>query len=348
MARIVYGIQGDAFGHVSRALALAEDMPNHEFLFVGGGKTLALRSGEYRVEEVPLIRTYYAGNKVRIAATVYHTLKVVLDLEGTTKRIAGKLEEFQPDVVLSDYEYFAPRAAAFLGIPCVSMDNQHFLTKCSARHPVSQALSRLMLTAPLRCLYDRADYYIISTFFRLAPKNPGNTSVFPPILRKKVTQIVPAEGDHVLVYQTSPTFEKVAGLLLRIPHRCFIYGCGKRSSHGNLVYKDPSEQEFLEDLASCRYAITNGGLNVIAEALYLGKPVLSFPIHFAYEQFFNAYMLANHGYGDYSLDLAPDLGTIARFEERLDLFRANIAAGSFFGNHKVIERLEEIMGNGRA
>ena len=348
MARIVYGVQGDALGHVSRALALAEDMPHHEFLFLGGGKALELRANGYRVEEVPLIRTYYAENKVRIAATVYHTLKVVLDLPRTTRRVAKKLEQFQPDIVMSDYEYFAPRLAALLGIPCISVDNQHFLTKCVAPHPMDQIASRLMLSVPLLCLYNRADYHIISTFFHLTPKDPLKTAVFPPILKKEVRKLVSSEGDHVLVYQTSSTFEKIAECLAQLPHRCILYGCGERTSPANLIYKAPSEREFLEDLASCRYVIANGGLNVLAEALYLGKPVLSFPIHFAYEQFFNAYMLSEHGYGDYCLDSEPDSGTILRFEEQLDLFRANIAAGSFLGNDAVIACLEEIIRNGPA
>jgi len=38
MARIVYGVQGDVLGDVSRTLALAEEMPRHEFLFLDRGK----------------------------------------------------------------------------------------------------------------------------------------------------------------------------------------------------------------------------------------------------------------------------------------------------------------------
>lgn len=348
MARIVYGVQGDALGHMTRGLALAEDMPGHEFLFLGGGKALELRAHGYRVEEVPLIRTYYAENKVRIAATVSHTMKVVADLQGTSGRLVKELERFQPEIALSDYEYFAPRLAALLGIPCVSVDNQHFLTKCHARHPKGQILSRLMLSVPLLCLYDKADYHIISVFFQLAPKDPLKTAVFPPILKKEFRKLVPAEGEHVLVYQTSPTFKKIAECLAGAPGRFLLYGCGERVSSDNLIYRAPSDRQFLEDLASCRYVISNGGLNVISEALYLGKPVLSFPIRFAYEQFFNGHMLAEHGYGAYCLDPEPDLGTILRFEEQLPVFRANIAAGRFLGNDMVISCLEDILRGGPA
>ena len=44
------------------------------------------------------------------------------------------MERFQPDVTMSDYEYFVPRAARRAGLPCLSVDHQHVITAC--RHPV--------------------------------------------------------------------------------------------------------------------------------------------------------------------------------------------------------------------
>jgi UDP:flavonoid glycosyltransferase YjiC (YdhE family) len=38
MSRICYGVMGDARGHLSRALAIAQELPQHEFLFIGGSK----------------------------------------------------------------------------------------------------------------------------------------------------------------------------------------------------------------------------------------------------------------------------------------------------------------------
>ncbi len=51
MGRIFYGVMGDARGHISRALAIAREMPQHEFLFVAGGTFRILQENGYQVEK---------------------------------------------------------------------------------------------------------------------------------------------------------------------------------------------------------------------------------------------------------------------------------------------------------
>jgi uncharacterized protein (TIGR00661 family) len=151
----------------------------------------------------------------------------------------------------------------------------------------------------------------------------------------------PVEGDHIFVYQTSPTFEKLLPELEKTGNRYVIYGFGKRPGGKNIVFRPPGRKTLLADLAACRYAITNGGGNLISEALFFGKPVFSFPIRLAYEQFFNAHTLKRLNYGDYSLDAVPCLRTLARFEERLPEYRQSIGRGDFCGNGQIAARLGE-------
>ncbi len=347
MARILFGVMGDALGHVNRALAVAQEMPQHEFLFLGGGKTLNLRKKGCHVEEVAMPSTYYSKNKVDVLATVQNGIKVLVGRKRTIERVEEITKDFDPDLVLTDYEIFSSLSAQRLRIPCISVDNQHFLTKCVYSLPGQQIMSRLMYYFSLRCMFSNAERYIITTFFEFPPKDPVNTEVFPPILRRGIKEFAPKEGDHVLIYQTSPTFYRLLPVLEQMPNRCIVYGFGERPPSKNLVYKGYSPQGFLEDLASCRYIITNGGHNAISEALFLGKPIFSFPIHLAYEQFFNAQMVKSLGFGDYSLALNPALSLFEAFEKLLDGFRARIAEGDFFGNEKLAARLERIIQNQR-
>ncbi len=185
--------------------------------------------------------------------------------------------------------------------------------------------------------------FFVSAFYPLEPLNPTNTKVFPPVLRKAVLGITRSDGDHVVVYHTSPTFSILEGVLEKLPRKFLIYGTDKRLSRKNLEYKAPSVEGFLQDVASSCYVITNGGHNLMAEALYYGKPVLSFPINFAYEQFFNAHMLKKLKYGDYCLSSNPDLSVIKSFEAKLDEFRSNIAGRDFCGNEKVAASTEAIL-----
>ncbi len=346
MARILFGVMGDSLGHLTQALAVVREMRSHEFLFMGGGRTLGLRREGFPVEEVPMPSTHYFNNSVDFHSTIRNGIGVILDGNKTVERVAGIIKEFSPDLVLSAYEYFSPMVAQKLGITCVSIDNQHFLSKCVHLNPGGQSVSRLLFSLPLRNMFSRADRYFVNCFFPCVPIDQLDTEVFPPLLSPAVQAVRPAEGDHVLVYQTSPTFGRLVRVLEEMPHRFIIYGLGDRPGFGNLEFKKPSSDRFLHDLAHCRYVITNGGHNVISEALYLGKPVFSFPIRFAYEQFFNACMLQKLGYGDYSLDREPTEAALKAFEARLDFFRERISQGDFFGNRKLASRLEALLGTG--
>ncbi len=343
MAKILFGVMGDALGHVYQALTIAQELPQHDFLFLGSGRTLTLRSMGYRVIPVPMFGTAYRNNRVHVAVTLRHGLNVFRGSGQSTGKVMDIIRDFKPDLILSAYEYFVPLAAKKLGRNCISIDNQHFLTKCRSPLPEGQILSRLMFTLPLRLMYSNADKYFINTFFQCSPSKPKETEVFPPLLRSEVLKLKPSDRDHVLVYQTSPTFKGLFNLLEGLPNRYIVYGFGGNGTRKNVVYKETNDQTFLRDLASCRYVITNGGHNVIAEALFFGKPVLSFPIMLAYEQFFNAHMLAYMGYGDYCLDAHPDLSILENFESRLAGCRSRIAKAGFFGNRRMANRLEQVI-----
>ena len=339
---------GDAFGHINQALAVAAGMPEHEFLFVGGGKVMELEELGYRVEAVPVPATYYKNNRVDVADTISNALRVFKSRHKSVGRIVQLIHEFQPDLILTAYEYFTPLAARKTGIPCVSIDNQHAVTKCSGEGLRSGSyLSRLFFELPLRFMFSKVDYYLINTFFQLHPKNSQDTQVFPPLLSPIVKDIVPEKKDHMLVYQTSPTFKNLVRVLAQLPGQFIIYGAGRNENSGNLIFRAPSREGFLKDLASCRYFITNGGHNGISEALYFGKPVLSFPIRLAYEQFLNAHMLAVSGYGAYYTGTHPPSELFRDFETHLDMYRERISNGDFTGNEKIASCLNEFIQNGK-
>jgi uncharacterized protein (TIGR00661 family) len=338
MGRILYAVMGDASGHVSEALAVAQGMPQHDFLFLGGGKVHELQAEGYPVENLPMLSTFYKNNAVDLWATAQNGLKVLWANRNTRRRIHHIIREFQPDLILANYEYFTPLAAMEMSRPCISIDHQHILTACRFNPPLAETLSRFMTCSCVRSLYSNCSQYIIVSFFDLPPKNPGTTIVLPPILRKAVKTITPRAGDHILVYQTSSTFHRIFPVLQAIDARFLIYGFGARPPRRNLIFKPYSPNRFLQDMASSRYVITNGGHNVICEALHFGKPVLSLPIANAHEQFVNAYYLARYGYGQYSTALPP-ISFFRDFEKDLEKFKSRIGRSRFYGNDALVERL---------
>ena len=182
MANILFGVMGDALGHVNRARVLAERMPGHRFLFVGGGRALELEKRGFRVLEVPMASTAYSGNRVHLPKTVLNGIRLFKDCGRTLGRLLRAVRDFDPALALTDYEFFTPLAAKKLGIPCVSVDHQHIMTECRT-HPVQgQTLNRMLLLLPLLFMYSRPRRYLIPSFFPCPPKDPNRATVLPPLL----------------------------------------------------------------------------------------------------------------------------------------------------------------------
>ncbi len=334
---------GDAMGHITFSSIVASLLPEHEFLFMGGGKVRRLSGLGYQVLEIPMLSTYYSNNRVDLKSTIYNGAKVLFRRNSVIRHVESLIREFRPDVVFSNYEYFTPLAASRLGLPTISVDHQHILTECEWPVDPGGVFGRLLLTAPVKFMYSNADKYIVTSFFSLSARNPEKTVVTPSVLRPVVKQFTGITGDHVLVYQTSPSFLPLLETLKRVPGSFRIYGFGARPSDRNLEFKANSVEGFLEDLSTCRYAIVNGGHNVISESLYYGKPVLCFPIRLAYEQHLNAFMIRYLGYGDYSSEVAPNEKTFLNFERNLENYVVNVSKGDFFGNEKLAGKLRSMI-----
>src|SRR5262249_56587431 len=103
---------------------------------------------------------------------------------------------------------------------------------------------------------------------------------------------------HVLVYQTSTSDERLVAELRRLSRFSFIvYGLRRDAVEGNCTIKGFREAEFVKDLASARAVVTNGGLSLIHEAIYLQKPIFSVPVRHQFEQEMNARYLERYEYG---------------------------------------------------
>jgi len=344
MARFLCGVMGDAWGHVHEVLALAEILKGHEFLIIGGGRAAELGRMGFSVVNVPMPSTLYAGNRVRPLSTAANALSTGLALPAAVRTVANVIREYKPHLILSLYEIVTPLAARRLGLPCLSLDHQHLLTHCRFDPLPGQRVAHAGLIFSMRLLFTWATRYLVHSFFPLTPRDPDQTEVFPPLLSSRVLEKTPTRGEHVVVYQTSDTFHRLLDALVELDRPCFVYGFGERPSRRNLSFRAFCRDGFLSDLASCAYLIANGSHTVLSEAFHLGKPVYSFPIDGAYEQYVNAFMLRKMGFGDCSdgQDLRPE--TFARFESRLVEYESRLAGGVFSGGDRLARRLVELVG----
>jgi len=343
MAKILYGVHGIGHGHAVRALTIARRFTEHEFLFVSHDTGAAILGREFPVEECPNPPTIVRGHRVDVAATLWANLKVRCRSRSYLRRVLDLMDRFQPDVTLSDYEYFAPQAARRLGVPCLSIDHQHIIT-CS-RHPVpwTQWPSCLSTRVAVSSLFSRATDYLVISFFQTPLRFGARAKILPPLFRESVLRRRPALGDHVVAYQGYATFKRFFPFLSAIPSPVMVYGFNQERTEGNLHFKKNSEAGFLDDLSSSRYVVCGGSHTLISEALFYGKPVISFPIKTAFEQFLNAFYVERLGYGRYFTGFNPRPALIPAFEAGLDRCRAAIQTGNFCGNQEIFALVEKFI-----
>ena len=91
-----------------------------------------------------------------------------------------------------------------------------------------------------------------------------------------------------------------------------VYGTPRRGVDGNLTFRAPSNEVFLDNLASCRAVFSTAGNQLVGEALWFDKPMLVMPEH-TVEQRLNAAAVNRLGIGRQVRHCDVTAGTVARF-----------------------------------
>ena len=328
--RILYGVAGEGMGHATRSHAfLADLVGDHDVLVVASG-----RAHDYLAQHFPQVREIlgfslaYEDNAIRRWETVAQNLRgAVSGWPAQVRSFYQVAREFEPDVVVSDFESFVLAYARRGRVPVVTVDNIMMLDRC--RHDESivddEMLDFDLARRIARVKAPGAFHYVIPTFFYPKVRKPRTTLV-PPVLRPEVLGARARGGDHLLVYQTATGNETLARALKGTGLPCRIYGLRRDIDtdvvDGDLVYRPFSETTFLDDLCGARAVIAGGGFSLLSECVYLHKPVLSIPVDGQFEQTLNARYLERLGYGLYAPRasneaLARFLGLLPEYERAL-------------------------------
>jgi uncharacterized protein (TIGR00661 family) len=198
----------------------------------------------------------------------------------------------------------------------------------------------------VRAKLPACDHYVITTFFYppVRGKYEKDTTLVPPILRRAILDARPKAraGDQVLVYQTSTSDSTLIEQLQAVQGTRFVvYGLRKNARHGNCTLKEFSEDGFVDDLAASRAVVCNGGLSLIGEAVYLGKPIFSVPVRNQYEQILNARYLEELGYGLAAERIEADL--LRLFLKETPKYAQRVARHKQDGNRELFDVVDSVL-----
>ena len=348
MGRILYGIHGTGHGHAMRGLTIARRLKQHDFLFVANDDAPEVLEPEFPVRRLPNLGTVFKNYKVDLPATIRRAVPLLMHRQRYIDAVRRIVDDFKPDVCMTDLEYFVPRAAEAAGLPCLTLDHQHIITCCRHHLPPALWWDAFVQGLTPRYLFRPTDYNLIISFYAPPVVSKYRARIAPPILRDKVLSLSPRDDGHVLVYQSNSTHRALVDFLRAATSRtCYVFGYDRTEGReGNVVFMQKSEEGFLRLLEGCSYVIQGGGHTLMGEALYLGKPILTLPLKAMVEQRFNALYIERLGYGMQADMLTLEPALLRRFETNLSAYKAAIATGTFCGNEIVFGLVDYFIRHG--
>ncbi len=348
---ILYGVPGEGMGHATRSKVVIDYLlsQKHDVRVVSSSRAFTFLNKSFpgRVTEIKGFHFAYKNAEVSKTGTF------LLNLKSAGKNLIYNIgkeldlhHSFKADLVISDFESFSYFFAKMHKLPLISIDNMQVMNRCKLDITITKeeksnySLAKNIVKAKV----PGCDHYFITSFFD-AEISKKNTSIVPPIIRQAIQDAKVSKKNHILMYQTSSSLKTVNETLKQLPNETFyVYGMNQDYTDGNLVFKPFSEKDFIDDLASAKAVIANGGFSFISEAVYLKKPVYSFPIHNQFEQWMNAAYIQKLGYGRHFDSLNSD--GLKAFLFDLSVFEKNLSGYKQDGNEilfgELVNHIENI------
>lgn len=282
--KIFYAIQATGNGHISRAVQLypyLQKFGTVDFFMSGNNASL----------DVHLPVAYKSKG-----CSLHYSKCGGLDYWGIAKNIkplqmfkdANALPLKHYDVVINDFDSITSLACKLQNVHSVQFGHQaSFVSEHTPRPEKKSILGETIFK-----------YYAPSPKYIGLHFQPYDSFILPPIIKDQIVQATPKNLNHITVYL--PSFDKdcIEKAFNKLPQQEFHWFLNEvRFKHkiGNITYYPVNQIYFNESLITCHGIITGGGFETPAEALYLGKKVLSIPILNHYEQECNAAALKKLG-----------------------------------------------------
>jgi uncharacterized protein (TIGR00661 family) len=192
------------------------------------------------------------------------------------------------DLIISDFEPVSCWAAIKAKKTCIGLSNQVATLHPLAPKPKKQdIIGKLVLQN-----YAPTTYNYGFHFKRL------DGTIFTPIIRKEVRQLVPTDEGHYTVYLPSYDDAHIIKRLEKlntVKWQVFSKHNKKKITLDNITIVPINGDLFLKSMASAKGVLCNAGFGTASEALFLKKKLMVIPMKKQYEQYCNAEMLKEMG-----------------------------------------------------
>lgn len=282
--KILYAVQGTGNGHIARALDIYPALT--EF-----GEVDILLSGIQGDIELPFpVKYHFKGLSFIFGkhggVDKWATIKK-LRLGRLIKDIyALPVNEY--DLIINDFELVSAWACKLRKKNCVSLSHQS-----AVLHPKAPKPEQYDLFGDWILRYYAPANSFFGFHFKAFDKN-----IFTPVIRKQVRELKVTDEGHYTVYLPSyddNTLVRELSAFESIKWQVFSKHCKEAFDFKNITVRPIENEAFVQSMASSRGILCGAGFETPAESLFLGKKLLSIPMHGQYEQQCNAAYLASMG-----------------------------------------------------
>lgn len=282
--KIFYAIQATGNGHISRATQLypyLQKFGSVDFFLSGNNASLNIDLPvKFKSKGCSLYYSKCGGLNYWNIAKNISPIRIYKD--------ACELPLKNYDIIINDFDSVTALACKMQKVHSVQFGHQASFISANTPRPEKRSL---------------IGEFIFKNYAP-APQNIGlhfenyDSFIRPPIIKDQIINAEPKNLGHISVYLPSfdkECLEKAFKSVPDVQFHWFLDTVQQEHTIGNISYFPVSQKSFNNSLINCEGIITGGGFETPAEALYLGKKILSIPIKNHYEQECNAASLKKLG-----------------------------------------------------
>ena len=296
--KIFYAVQATGNGHISRAMEILPYLERYgqvDIFLSGANNSLQLdASVKYRSKGLCLFYNNTGSLNYWQIVRQFAPLRILREVK--------ELPVEKYDLVLNDFECITSLACAYKKVPSVNFGHQaSFMSPKTPRPASPEWMGEWILRN-----YARATQYIGLHFSQY------DDFILPPVIKREILQAEPRDKGYVTVYL--PSFSDASLVshfsgLTDFQFQVFSKEVKEPVRQNNILFIPVGKSAFNKSLINCKAIITGAGFETPAEALYLGKKLMTIPIRGQYEQLCNGAALEKMGIPVLS-GLGPDFRNI--------------------------------------
>ena len=344
MGKFIFTVQGEGRGHLTQAISLTQVAreAGHEVVGYAVGSFQGRKVPAFFKEfigDTPLIQyespsiNYGKGKSVQLGKTAFQAFRRFRTYWNSACQLQEFIDELQPDGLVNFYEsitglYFLKTGSK---LPCMSVGHQYLLLNRHFQSISEKKLDQFLLNLNTKITAMGSQKLVGLSFRQMASDELNHISVVPPLLRQEIRALQPEQGERWLVYLTHFRLaDEIMAWSNKNPEiqlDCFWDNPARREEYAyseNLTFYPIDAEKYLEKMQGCKGLISTAGFESVAEAMYLGKPVMMVPVPNHIEQMINAYdgELSGAGIAARTFDLDVFKGYLPQHPEGAEQFQA--------------------------